>query len=295
MNASIVIPNWNGKDKLEKNLPQVLEVEGVDEVIVVDDKSTDDSVNFLQTRYPQIKLIQKNKNEGFASTVNVGVKNARADFVFLLNTDAVPKKDCLNEVINHFDNPKVFSVSCNTEGNWSWARFTDGFFWHFQAEHGEKLETHETLWSSGGSGIFRKDLWEKLGGLDEVFNPFYEEDVDLGYRAVKRGYINLWEPKAQVEHYRHPGVIAQNFSKEYISKIAQRNQLLFIWKNITSKNMINKHLIALLRKLFLNPSYWLTFISALNKYPKISEARAKEKKEMVLSDEEILNKFKNLP
>src|SRR5206468_7818529 len=66
---------------------------------------------------------------------------------------------------------------------------------------------------------------DKLGGFDELFNPFYEEDVDLGYRARKRGFINIFEPKSKVEHYKEKGVISLNFSQTLIAKTAQRNQL----------------------------------------------------------------------
>ncbi len=291
MSVSVVIPNWNGEDKLRRNLPEVFKVSGVDEIIVVDDKSTDDSVYLIESRFRQVRLLKKEKNEGFSSTVNLGVKNAKGDFVFLLNTDAVPAKDCLSYILPHFKHNKVFSVGLNAGGSWAWAEFKDGYFWHHEMPKSEKKLTHETLWVSGGSGVFRKSVWDKLGGLDPLFNPFYEEDVDLGYRATKRGYINLWEPKAKVEHYKEKGVIEENFSKSHVAKIAQRNQLYLIWKNITDENLYKSHKKAVLKKLITHPKYLRIYLSASKHKKEILNRRKIEIKEAIFSDQEILRKY----
>ncbi len=290
--VSIVIPNWNGEEKLKRNLPKVLDVKGVEEVIVVDDLSQDGSVKILKERFPIVKLIQNTKNLGFGPTVNKGVSKATGEFVFLLNSDAVPEHDCLKYVQAYFENPRVFSVGFNTGGGWAWARFKDGFFWHFQTKASEEKGAHQTLWVSGGSGVFRKDIFiDTLSGFDPLFAPFYEEDLDLGYRATKRGYINLWEPRAHVEHYKQKGVIAQNFSSSYIAKIAQRNQLMFIWKNMTSKKLTKMHIEGLIKMVLAHPKYGLVFWEAFKNYDQIQKLRNVEKKQQILEDEEILGKF----
>lgn len=288
MNVSIVIPNWNGEHKLKKNLPRVLKLKGILEIIVVDDTSTDGSVSLIEKEFPEIKLIKRQANGGFSSTVNIGVKNAKGDLVFLLNSDAVPEEDCLKHVLPHFKEDQVFSVGCNVGGTWVWGSFKDGFFWHWQFRD-KSQDFHQTLWASGGSGIFRKSIWDKLGGLDELFDPFYEEDVDLGYRATKRGYINIFEPRSEVEHYKEPGVIEENFSKSSVAKVAQRNQLLFIWKNIHDSQMIRAHILKLIGMLLTKPGYWQVFLPAFSRITKILEERAIEKKAAKISDEQILS------
>lgn len=294
MKITIVIPNWNGAEKLKKNLPAVIEAakySNIDGIIVSDDASTDDSIEVLEKNFPQVKVVKREKNGGFSSNVNFGVSKTNADLIVLLNSDAVPKKDFLEPLIPHFKDSKVFSVGCNTGGSFARADFKDGFFWHSQA--GEKPSlSHKSLWVSGGSGIFRKSIWEELGGLDTLFDPFYEEDVDLGYRATKRGYINLWEPKSIVEHQKQQGVIAENFKKSKIEKIAQRNQLIFIWKNITSKKMFSEHKSALVKMLATHPKYWQVFLMALKRLPEIQKKRKVETREAKLSDEEVLSLFK---
>lgn len=295
MSVSIVIPNWNGKEKLERNLPRVLKVEGVDEVVIVDDASTDDSVRFIKDNYPQIKLVEKQKNTGFGSTVNLGVKNTKGDFVFLVNSDAVPEEKAVVNILKNFEDPKVFSVGLNSGGNWSWARFKDGFFWHYMAplpnDSKKEENIHPTLWSSGGSAIFKKSVWDQLGGFDPLYDPFYVEDVDLGYRAWKRGFTNLWDPKVYVEHYQEIGVIAANFSKQKIQNTNERNSLIFTWKNITSPKLFRQHLKALILRLIIHPKYWKIFLAAVIKLPAIFKKRQVEKLEQKVTDEQILERY----
>lgn len=297
MNVSIIIPYWNGAEKIKKHLPRVLKFareNNISEIITSDDASTDDTVKLLKEKFPEVVIVERKKNEGFASNVNSGFEKAKGDFVFLLNSDATPEKDVLKFAMPHFDNPKVFSVGCRVgDGLWSTGKFEKGFFWHGQAEkiNENKAKSHITLWASGGGSIFRKSIWDELRGFDTLYNPFYEEDVDLGYRATKRGYINIWEPKAQIEHYKELGVIALNFKKETITKIAERNHLIFIWKNITSAKLIKEHRVALGKMIVLHPRYWSVFLSALKKYPEIMKKRKIEKKEAKLTDEEIFSLF----
>lgn len=292
MKISIVIPNWNGIEKLPKSLPEVMKVKFVDEIVISDDGSTDGSVEYIKKNFPTIKLYQRSKNGGFSSNVNDGVKFASGDLIFLLNSDAIPEKNCLLSVFPHFEDPKVFGVGCNTGDSWSWAKFKRGYFRHFGVK-GKVKKAHQTLWAGGGSSVFRKQIWDELGGLDQLFNPFYEEDLDIGYRATKRGYVNLFEPDSLVEHYKQSGVIKENFSESTIARIAQRNQLIFIWKNITSEKLIAEHKQALMQKLFTNPSYWRIFLSAFSKIGPIKQKRLVEKQQQKISDEQIFAMFES--
>ncbi len=297
--VSIIIPNWNGAEKLRKNLPGVLAaarykspLAKVVEVIVVDDASTDNSLEVLKNEFPEVKVIAKEFNSGFSSTVNLGVENAQGDLVVQLNSDARPWENFLRFAVPHFENPKVFSVGCNVGGVWNLATWHDGYLWHQQATREvDKSKAHLTLWASGGSGIFRRELWQEFGGLDELFNPFYEEDMDLGYRATKRGYINLWEPKSLVDHYKEKGVIATHFTEKTVAKTAQRNQLLFIWKNISSPKMIVQHKRALARMLIIHPRYWQIFWAAWQRRKALGIKREIERKAAKLTDEEVLALF----
>jgi len=256
MRISIIIPNYNGKHLLEKNLPRVIkEIAKLrnfeTEVIIVDDGSSDDSVKFIKeltswrvnefnnsliNNKPIIKLIKNEKNLGFSATVNRGVRAASGEVVVLLNTDVYPEEGFLKAVLPHFKDPKVFAVGMldksieNEEivrrgrGIAEWRR---GFYIHRRGE----INKTDTAWVSGGSGVFRRSIFLKFGGFDEIYNPFYWEDIDLSYRALKDGYKILFEPKSCVVHKHEEGVIKSKFPPWKIKSISFRNQFLFVWKN----------------------------------------------------------------
>lgn len=286
MKFSIVIPNWNGQKLLEKNLPAVLLTEA-QEIIIVDNGSTDGSKEYLKSQ--NLKLILNNQNLGFARAVNQGVKAAKGEIVVLLNNDVAPEKDFLKPLEEDFQNEKVFAVSLG-EPQWSWAKgkWIKGFVEH---EPGVKSKKpHISFWASGGSGAFRKKIWQKLGGFDEIFQPFYWEDIDLSYRAWKRGYKIIWEPRSVV-HHQHEKTIGSSFSPSFVDFISQRNQLLFIWKNITDLKMLFAHKIFLWKRLLTQPGYFKPFLAAWFKFPLLFPLWLKEFFQKKISDREIFKQF----
>lgn len=296
MKVSVIIPNYNGKELLAKNLPDVIKAaqykkNKIFEIIIVDDASSDGSVKFLRENFKGLRIIQHKKNRGFSASVNMGARAAKGNLLALLNSDVLPKKDFLEQVIPHFKKKNVFAVSLHEEGyGWVRGKFENGFIGHEPGPESTKVQ--ESFWVSGGSGVFRRDYWVKLGGMDEdLFSPFYWEDVDLCYRAAKRGWINLWEPKANVIHEHEASI--RHIKKGYRKKIQERNQLLFIWKNLTSPILFKKHIVGLFNRISRHPGYFLIFLMALLKLRIVFKKRKKEKKEGRISDEAILAKFKN--
>ncbi len=287
---SVVIPNWNGLELLKKNLPSVISASGeLTEIIVVDDASPDKSNLFLRENFPQVRIVSHEKNLGFGAACNSGVAAAKGELVALLNLDVVPEKDFLQAAAADFKSAEVFAVSFNEPQN-SWAKISwkNGFFEHQLGEKTQK--THLSGWASGGSAVFRRLMWEELGGFDSLFRPFYWEDIDLSYRAWKRGWKVLWEPKA-VAHHRHESVIGKHFSKELINFVSQRNQLLFIWKNITDQEMMAEHRRQLAARL-TKPGFWRPFFGALARLNQVISKRKVEERESRVSDQEIFSYFK---
>lgn len=296
MRVSIVIPYWNGAEKIKKHLKSVIEIakiNGIEEIIACDDASTDETVALLKNEFPEIILVERKVNGGFSSNVNDGVAKATGDLILLLNSDADLIEGFLEYALPHFKNSDIFSVGFNTGGSYAFANFKNGYFWHHQADIKitDLTKSHQTLWVSGGGGIFRKSIWDKMGGLDTLMDPFYGEDMDLGYRATKRGYINIWEPRSKIKHYHEPGVISQNFALSKITDTAERNILVLIWKNITDPKMIHDHKIALVKRLLKHPKYWPIFLSALKRYPEVMRKRKIEKRESKLTDQEVFSIF----
>lgn len=298
MKISVVIPNFNGADLLKKNLPKILHAVGDAQVIVVDDGSTDESLIVLKNDFPEINVIERKKNEGFASAVNDGFKKASHDLVLLLNSDVVPQDNFLKYLLPHFTDQKVFAVGClqdNLSGKTITSqgrgigKFKKGFLVHGPGT----LDKKNTLWIFGGAGIFRKKIWEDLGGLDTIYNPFYWEDIDLSYRAQKLGFKLIFEPRSKIIHKQLEGAIRSSYSSSYIKVLAYRNQILFVWLNITDAKLIISHVIYLpihlIRSIIAFDFAFLRgFLYAILKLPKVLINRIMIKRQYTLSDHEVL-------
>lgn len=308
MKISIVIPNFNGAQLLERNLPKILDAVGDTETIVIDDASTDTSRDILKTQFPQVKVITRRKNEGFASTVNDGVKNASGDLILLLNSDIIPEPDFIKYLVFHFGDPAVFAVGCLQKCKENGhiilrgrgvGKFRGGFLIHARGAVNCKDTSEDfsnTLWVSGGAGMFRKSIWDKVGGLNTLYNPFYWEDIDLSYRALKAGYKLIFEAKSIVIHNQTQGAIRSSYSPAYVNTIAYRNQILFVWLNITDLSFMLNHLlylpIHLVKALIsLNGAYLTGFILAFLKIPSVLVKRNKNRKLFTVSDKKILASY----
>lgn len=283
MRVSIVIPNYNGMDLLKNNLPNIIKC-GADEILVLDDGSVDESLKVLQD-FPKIKILVNKKNQGFIPSVNRLFQVASGDVVVLLNNDVYVEKDFLPPLMKHFQDKNIFAVNCHEKGE-GYARmlWKNGFL---EFARGKEVElAHKSAWASGGSAAYNKKIWQEVGGLDNLYAPFYFEDLDISFRALKKGYNIFWEPKALVYHH-HETTIKKSFNKKYIDWVKQRNQLLFIWKNITDKNLITDHQNNLLKRLIggMGLGYWIPYLWAQFRKSKIKKGNL----EIKLSDQEVIN------
>jgi GT2 family glycosyltransferase len=317
MNLSIIIPNYNGEKILKENLPKVLAAvkeykEGKVEIIIPDDPSTDNSEEVIHNFIANIQLkhvIGKTctnkdpKKAGFSKNVNRGVKLATGDILILFNSDVTPHQDFLESLLPHFKKEEVFAVACMDEsiednkvvlrgrGVGRWER---GFLHHSEG----KLDKSDTLWASGGSSAFRKSIWDKIGGLEELFNPFYWEDIDLSYRAWKSGYIVVFEPKSKVVHKHEEGSIKKNITSAKVIKTAYRNQCTFVWLNITDTDLLLSHLLWLpyhMLKAVIKGD-WLFLqgvLQACQRLPQILKKRKKYKRHFIRTDKEILHSLQS--
>lgn len=313
--VTVIIPNYNGKNLLAKNLPKVIATCPRSEIIVVDDASGDGSASFVKENFKRVKVIINHKNLGFAQAVNIGAKNAKGDYLLLLNTDVAPKEGFLNEALKHFkikrhpriqrhpggDRGELFAVGLAdqshedgkiiTRGRGG-AKFTKGFLSHFKAES----KAGESLWVSGGSSLIDKNKFQDLRGFDLVYAPFYWEDIDLCYRARKLGYTCLFEPKAEVDHLHQEGAIKKHYSDKFIKTISYRNQFIFVWKNISDYFLLFMHIIWLTYHLIkslvsLDSSFFLGFLWAIFKIPQLIFNYQLPTTNNRLTDKEVLKPF----
>lgn len=295
MTVSVVIPVFNGKNFLEKNLPGLVKAlnykkNNIIEIIAVDDGSIDESAEIIKKDFEEVTLIKHKENKGFVEAVNTGFNAAKGDLVCLLNQDVKVSEKFLEKALPHFKNEKVFGVSLHEKGyGWANGEFKDGYIVHEPGSESEKV--HSTFWLSGGSSVIRKSIWKKLKGMDDLYKPFYWEDVDISYRALKRGYTLLWEPKATVVHQHESTINKNNFNRRKIMLVKERNHLLFNWKNITSPIMIRKHLIGLAIRTLKNPGYLIVVFMSLARLSVVLKRRKIEKRECRVSDEAVLTKY----
>lgn len=298
---SVIIPNYNGANLLSKNLPQVIKNCPACQIIVVDDASTDRSVELIKEKFKSVRLIINKKNLGFASTVNRGIENASGQLVLLLNSDVSPRSGFLKPALAHFKDKKVFAVAMTdyshedgkiVKRGKGGANFKKGFFNHFAA----RIMAGETLWVSGGSGLFVREILNRLGGFDPIYSPFYWEDVDLSFRARQEGYICIFEPKSKVDHYHQEGAIKKTRKPSEIKTISYRNQFIFIWKNFSEPILLVQHLLWLpyhLAKAILSgdAAFLLGFVLALAKIPQMIENSHYRVSQKAVSDKDVIKKF----
>lgn len=286
--VSVVIPNWNGKELLKRNLPKILALSMVGEWILVDDGSTDGSASWTRKNFPEVTVLAKRKNEGFVKTVNAGVAASKGKLVAIVNPDLVPKKDTVEKAASHFTNPRVFGVTFRetNEAGWGIASWKHGWI-EISAGDQNHRGAHETFWGSGGETIYRKKVWEMLGGYDEIFSPGYWEDVDIGFRARRRGWKLIWEPEAIVESSTRGLSFGKRWSPEELVKIKERNRLIFMWKNILDPALFREHVLALVKRSVVHPGYLVVVKEALKFRSEILKKRVKERKEAVLTNEQI--------
>jgi GT2 family glycosyltransferase len=257
--ATVVIPNWNGKDLLAKYLPSVIEAMGGNEIIVVDNGSADGSAEFVRETFPQVRVLALPQNLGFGGGSNAGFRAATNDIVVLLNSDMRVAPDFLAPLLEGFAAPDVFAVSCQIffsdpnktreETGLTQAWWQDGALRVRHRIDGEIRDLFPCFYGGGGSCAFDRRKFLELGGFDELLAPFYLEDTDLGYMAWKRGWKVLYQPRSIVYH-EHRGTIGKKFSYEYIQSVLNKNFLLFCQKNIHEWSK-------------LGPHFWFTWMNAV--------------------------------
>ncbi len=251
--ATVVIPTWNGRDLLERYLPSVvaaLSSHPENEIIVVDNGSTDGSAEFVRQAFPDVKVLALDRNLGFGGGSNAGIKAAKNDIVVLLNNDMQVSPDFLPPLLEGFRDGRVFAVSCQiffrdpaklreetglTQGWWQ-----DGGLRVRHRIDPAIDDLFPCFYGGGGSCAFDRRKFLELGGFDDLLAPFYLEDTDLGYMAWKRGWQVLYQPRSIVYH-EHRGTIGRRFTDAQIQAVLKKNYLLFCWKNIHDWQLLASH------------------------------------------------------
>ena len=210
--VSVVIVTWNGRQYLHACLDAVAAQHGVEvEIILVDNASVDGTVEFVRTRFPQVRIVELRENRGFAGGNNAGAREARGAFLAFLNNDTVPEPHWLRTLRDGIDPKAGFLLATSRVVYMHDASIIDSagdglFRWGgaFKRHHGAPSSvaavSGEVFGVCGAACLISKAVFDELGGFDEDFFLSHE-DVDLSYRARLRGYRCRYVADAIVRHH----------------------------------------------------------------------------------------------
>ncbi|MDR3552927.1 MAG: glycosyltransferase [Clostridia bacterium] len=257
--VSVVIVNRNGKEHLSDCIGSLMKLKYPKEkiqIVVVDNASTDGSVELLHSKFQWVRLIRNQHNEGFAKPCNDGARAVETDYVAFLNNDMRVKRDWLIELVNTLRSGNAQcagSVLLNWNGKaldfagGSLSFYGMGYQFHFgesPAQAQELLnEDHEILFACGGAMIVERQLFLAVGGFDEDFFAYFE-DLDLGWRMKLLGYKTVLSVRSQVYHKHHS--TAKKFPFDRLSVFYERNKLYMLYKNYSDEMLHSCFFPALL-------------------------------------------------
>lgn len=301
--ATIIILNWQGLNLLKRCVPSVIQAAVADggghEILVVDNGSTDGSVQYVLDHFPGVAVLPLPENVGFVQGYNEGLARARQNLVVLLNNSTWVRADFLSNLLVHFKNPEVFAVAPkilypngrieveNLLATWD-ARGIIG-----QRQTGlNEPDTNRvagpcyTFYAPGGCAAFSREKFAALHGFHPLFAPFHWEEVDVSYRAWKRGWKVLYEPRAVAWH--DSGVTFRKYVPADQNRLIWlRNRLLFTWSDINDPSMVGQHHGHLQRWLSENPVHREAYARALPLMPLAEQKRYQEQDYWVRSDLDV--------
>ncbi|MCK9223791.1 MAG: glycosyltransferase family 2 protein [Candidatus Muirbacterium halophilum] len=238
---SIIIPNYNGTDLLKKNLPFVYEALNTSnvkdfEIIISDDNSTDDSIFFIKENYKDIILLESKENLGFSGNINKGIRAASKELVFLLNSDVELTPNYFEPLLNYFDHKDTFGVmgkivSIDNKKLQDYAKYPKIKYCkikstrNYRFENESENESYYTFFLSGANALIDRKKLIELDCFNELFSPFYYEDVELSFKAWRLGYKCYFEKKSICKH-PYSVTIQKTAKKKKIKFITRKNRII---------------------------------------------------------------------
>ena len=242
---AIVILNWNGSELLKRFLPSVLKNSAQARIYVIDNGSTDNSVEVLQSDFKDVQVIALDKNYGFAGGYNEGLKSVKESILCLLNSDVRVEENWIEPITHLFKNPEIGIVQPKIldEKNpelFEYAGAAGGFidflgypycrgrlFSHIEKDHGQYDDEIPVFWATGACLFIRNELFKKLRGFDDRYFA-HQEEIDLCWRAQRMGYQVWYTSKSKVFHL---GGSTLSNANPFKTQLNFRNSLLNIVKN----------------------------------------------------------------
>ena len=258
MRIGIAILNWNGINLLKSNLKGVIDKSGDSTIYIIDNNSDDNSVEFVEQNFPQVKLISLDKNYGFAEGYNIGLKHVNEDIVCILNNDVEvtdkwldPIKRKLKEKGNCIIQPNIMDF--NNREYYEYAGASGGFIDKFGypfcrgrifytlEKNMNQYSDDKIFWASGACMIIPKRTFYELGGFDKSFFAHMEE-IDLCWRGFNKG-IECFSSTDSVVYHVGAATLKENANKNYLN---YRNSLIMLTKNLPLNSLLYVLLIRII-------------------------------------------------
>ncbi len=268
---AVVILNWNGKDLLQKFLPSVVQFSALANIYVIDNASSDKSLDFLQSNYPSIKIIQNVGNYGFAKGYNIGLQNIKEEYLALVNSDIEVTENWLQPIIEMFESseetciiqPKILDYKRKTHFEYAGAAggFIDEYGYPFcrgrifesiEEDQGQYDDESAIFWASGACFFIRNTTFKLLNGFDEDFFA-HQEEIDLCWRAFNANCKIMYSYKSVVYHVGGATLQASNPHKTFLNF---RNSLSMLVKNLPE----NKLFTIILMRMLLDGVAFFKFV-----------------------------------
>lgn len=303
---SIVIPNYNGERLLADYVPSVIAAcqhyQGETELLVVDDCSTDASLSVLAGFGAAVRVIQQEENQGFSGTCNRGITESQHDLVFLLNSDVRLAEDYLDYMSEHFDDPACFAVTPNGRRvandepldaclmmKWRGGSLRHGIMYFEEDLQKKGLQApYKSGRVQGAYFVADRAKLRELGGFDMIYSPFYWEETDLSYRALKRGWHIVFEPRAVAWHEVGTSIGTKTIPLKKRS-IMKRNRIYFHVINIRSRwRLLHFFTMTLVNMLLLRRELWLAVGMAWRQRSEVLACRRREQAAATVSDHQVM-------
>lgn len=247
MKVTVIIPNYNGKHFMQPCLESLNKQTCPDfKVLVVDNHSTDGSIEYMKENYPEIEVISLDKNYGFSYAVNVGIRHAVTPYVILLNNDTTVDAQYIESMTKAIEaSPRIFSVSSKMIQMYHPGLIDSAgdlytlMGWGVCRGTGRSISNYTTpdriFTACAGAAIYRRKVFQEIGYFDESHFA-YLEDIDIGYRAQIYGYKNMYCPTALVYHVGS-GTSGSKYNSFKV-KLSARNSIWLNYKNMPLLQLI---------------------------------------------------------
>jgi GT2 family glycosyltransferase len=301
--SSLVVLNFDGEDVIDACLDSLSEsMSQADELIVVDNASSDSSLALLRNR-PGIRLIPLSRNS-FIFGLNAGLAQARGQFVAFLNNDIVVDVEFVDRCLARFGDsenvfavcPRILEMNGGEQGSRTAGYWRRGLLFYEPLPHSPTPT--DCFFAVGGQSFFRSEMLREIGSIDPLFWPMYHEDVELSYRAWKRGWRVRYAPDA-VAHHLGGHTSRRVFTPSQLRSFVRQNEYLTIWKNITDRRLLAEHLALIPARLAAAAVKrdWATlagFKSAVRRLPEVARSRKAAQAHMRITDREVLRRVASI-